>query len=160
MPRGREVAYDTGDRVEKIRRSLTPSVGVPSGGVDGGVHATRRAGARHEVSTRVTLRCTAGSRPDAVLDGWALNVSRGGIRVILEEKVEPGDEFDVTVQDGLSESPTGADSPISTRPQQGCIVWVQEEHDGVVAGIAFKGVPGSPAKSSRPPAPSTRKPGV
>lgn len=120
--------------MDKIRRSLTPPVGLPSADV----HATRRAGARREVSTRVSLKCLRGDRADTVLDGWALNVSKGGIRVILEEKVEPGDEFDVSLVDG----PTAAamdDAPISTRPQRGCIVWVQEEHDGVVAGIAFKG---------------------
>ena len=50
------------------------------------VHATRRGGARHEVSARVTLKAKAGE----VLEGWALNVSRGGIRVILEDKVELG----------------------------------------------------------------------
>lgn len=143
----------TGVRVEKVRRSLTPPLGVQSGGVDGGVHATRRAGARHEVSTRVTLRCVA-ARPVDTLEGWALNVSRGGIRVILEDKVEPGEEFDITVLDSLAGAaaaagaPGGSDAPVSTRVQRGCIVWVQEESDGVVAGIAFKGAApgGEPAR--------------
>jgi hypothetical protein len=137
-----------GDRVDKIRRSLTPPLGVPTGGVDGGVHATRRAGARHEVSRRVTLQCLGGKRGDAVLDGWALNVSRGGIRVILEDKVEPGEEFDITLVDGATAA-SASDSPVSTRARRGCVVWVQEEHDGVVAGIAFKGA----QVQSDPPAP-------
>ncbi len=114
------------------------------------MHATRRAGARHEVTTRVTLKGLAGPHAEVPLDGWALNVSRGGIRVILEEKVEPGDEFDVTVAEGAP-TPQG-DSPVSARPQRGCIVWVQEESDGVVVGIAFKGAQGPARPSDRPPA--------
>ena len=102
------------------RRSLTPSTGQPAGEV----HATRRGGARHEVSARVTLKDKAG----LVLEGWALNVSRGGIRVILEDKVELGSEFEVTMT-------TGADS---ATPIAGRIVWVQEAPDGVVAGIEFR----------------------
>ena len=53
---------------------------------------------------------------------------RGGIRVILEEKVELGSDYEVTVS-------TGADA---ASPVQGRIVWVQEEPDGVVAGIEFR----------------------
>ncbi len=107
---------------------------------DGDVHATRRSGARHEVSTRVTLK-SLGNAPSAraagaLLEGWALNVSKGGIRVILEEKVEPGEEFDVELLDPKAAS--GGEGPEVEGPQAGCIVWVQEESDGVVAGIAFK----------------------
>lgn len=119
--------------MEKNRRSLTPSVGLPTGDV----HATRRAGARHEVSTRVALkRVRASGLPSSadVIDGWALNVSRGGVRVILEDKVELGEEFDVSLLDRGD----AGDGPTSARVQRGCIVWVQEESDGVVAGIAFK----------------------
>lgn len=105
----------------KNRRSLTPSTGIPSGD---DVHATRRGGARHEVSSRVTLRGKSGE----VHEGWALNVSRGGVRVILEEKVELGSEFEVTMSTGADEG-----SPIAGR-----VVWVQEEPDGVVAGIEFR----------------------
>jgi hypothetical protein len=64
-----------------------------------------------------------------VLEGWALNVSRGGLRVILEERVELGAEFEITI------SESGAE-PASA--QCGRIVWVQEEPDGVVAGIEFR----------------------
>jgi len=66
-----------------------------------------------------------------VLEGWALNVSRGGVRVILEEKIEPGTHFEVTLIGG----PGDADPP---SPQVGCVVWIQEEPDGVVAGIEFR----------------------
>jgi len=110
--------------IVKNRRSLTPSTGGPSAG---GVHATRRAGARHEVSVRVTLTPRAGQAGQP-LDGWALNVSRGGVRVILEEKVALGAEYDVEVGEGSGPSMS----------QSGRIVWVQEEPDGVIAGIAFR----------------------
>jgi hypothetical protein len=105
----------------KNRRSLTPDTAIPAGD---DVHATRRGGARHEVSARVSLKSASGE----VLEGWALNVSKGGIRVILEEKVELGSEYEVTLS-------TGADP---STPMIGRIVWVQEEPDGVVAGIEFR----------------------
>ncbi len=76
------------------------------------------------MTARVSLKAKDGS----VLEGWALNISRGGIRVILEEKVELGREFEVTMNTG--EEPT---SPVIGR-----VVWVQEEPDGVVAGIEFR----------------------
>jgi hypothetical protein len=108
----------------KNRRSLTPSTGMPAGD---DVHATRRGGARHEVSSRVSLKGKGGE----TLEGWALNVSRGGIRVILEDKVELGAEFEVSMSTG--EDPS--------TPLTGRIVWVQEEPDGVVAGIEFRDAP-------------------
>jgi hypothetical protein len=105
----------------KNRRSLTPSTVSEQD-----VHATRRGGARHEVSARVTLKSKTGD----VIEGWALNVSRGGVRVIVEERVELGGEFEVTLGGGAE----GADG----QPMVGRIVWVQEEPDGVIAGIEFR----------------------
>ena len=141
----------------KNRRSLTPSDAPEEAG---DVHATRRGGARHEISARVTLRPTAAiafpssasaeavssvgsgtantTRPVSAtsaaveLEGWALNVSRGGIRVILEGSVELGAEFEVTMTGSSLAEDHGA-------PRTGRIVWVQEEPDGVVAGIEFRG---------------------
>jgi hypothetical protein len=71
------------------------------------------------------MRVTLKSRSGAVLKGWALNVSRGGVRVILENAVELGGEFEVTLS-------TGADPGPSCK---GRVVWVQEERDGVICGI-------------------------
>jgi hypothetical protein len=115
----------------KNRRSLTP---LPEIGAPGDVHATRRGGARHELSARVSLKpAPMGLQGRGIalpaLEGWALNVSRGGLRVILEEKVELGAEFEITISERGVE-------PAS--PQSGRIVWVQEEPDGVVAGIEFR----------------------
>lgn len=91
------------------------------------LHAMRRGGARREVSARVSLRSG-----EKVLEGWALNISRGGVRVILEDSVELGREFEVSL-----------DGAVPAK-HQGRIVWVQEEPDGVVAGIAFVGSSQSP----------------
>ena len=84
------------------------------------------------MSARVSLKATScppvnGAPP---LEGWALNVSRGGVRVILEQKVELGAEFEVTL--------SSPEQPSTS--QSGRIVWVQEEPDGVVAGIEFRDV--------------------
>jgi hypothetical protein len=69
-----------------------------------------------------------GAEAQPALQGWALNVSRGGVRVILEEKVELGSEFEVEVGEGSGPATS----------QVGRIVWVQEEPDGVIAGVAFR----------------------
>jgi hypothetical protein len=71
------------------------------------------------------MRVLLKSRNGKVLEGWALNVSRGGVRVVIEAKVELGSEYEVTLT-------TGADPGSSC---MGRVVWVQEEPDGVVCGI-------------------------
>jgi hypothetical protein len=113
------------------RRHLTPPMGVPT---IKGTHAMRRGGARREVSERVSLE---GAKRH---DGWALNVSRGGVRVILEQQVDLGEEFEVTVGDPDR-------SPLTRRAR---VVWVQEEKDGVIVGLEFIGVSGS-HKAAGPP---------
>lgn len=114
------------------RSSITPEqANVPSG-----VHAMRRGGARREVSDRVTLRNDEGRE----LEGWALNVSRGGLRVILEEKVELGEQFEISV---------GADEA-DALTRKGRVVWVQEEPDGVIVGLEFTSLSGM--HKSVPPA--------
>jgi hypothetical protein len=94
------------------------------------MHAMRRGGARREVSDRVALHKPGGGAP---LEGWALNVSRGGVRVVLEDPVQLGMEFDVTVGDPEK----GGTSAL------GRIVWVQEEPDGMIVGIEFVGNSGT-----------------
>jgi PilZ domain len=123
-------------RIVKNRRHLTPPAGTPA---IKGVHAMRRAGARREVTERVLLKNEKG----AVCEGWALNASRGGVRVILEDKVELGKEYEVT----LGEAEKGA-------VQKGRIVWVQEEPDGVIAGVEFVNVSPSGTLSTGPVPPA------
>jgi PilZ domain len=105
----------------KNRKHLTPSLGVAL--VDGS-HAMRRSGgARREVSDRVVLKGA-----ERTYEGWALNVSRGGVRAILEEQVVLGAEFEVTVGDS---------TPLVRHAR---VVWLQEEKDGVVVGLEFIGL--------------------
>jgi hypothetical protein len=106
----------------KNRRSLTPDIGVPA---VGGTHPVRRGGNRHEVTERIRIV----GQNLKTREGWALNVSRGGVRAILEERVELGEEYEITV---------GAEgSPALTR--KGRVVWVQDEPDGVIVGFEFYG---------------------
>ncbi len=81
----------------------------------------RRGGARREVTERVALKSEEGT----TLDGWVLNVSRGGFRAILEEKVVLGQKFDVAI---------GTEDAL-VRPSR--VVWIQEEPDGVIVGLEF-----------------------
>jgi hypothetical protein len=112
----------TMEPVVKNRKHLTPPMGVPHAD---GAHAMRRGGARREVTERVLLK-----RDEQTLEGWALNVSRGGVRLILEDPVKLGDEFEVTI--GAVES-----SPLVRRAR---VVWIQEEPDGAIVGLEFIGV--------------------
>jgi len=105
------------------RRSLTPPIGTPAAT---GVHATRRGsgGARREATNRVILRGDASD-----ITGWALNLSRGGIRLILEDRVELGQEFEIAIEEPEAEA--------SKSSRRGRVVWVQEETDGMIVGLEF-----------------------
>ena len=110
------------------RRNLTPPAGVPAQGLP----PTRRAGARSEVSDRVAF-----ARDGKLVDGWALNVSRGGLRAIVEEPVELGGEYAVAL----------GDAP----PRVGRVVWIQEEPDGAIVGVSYlDAVDEAPASAAAP----------
>lgn len=102
----------------------------------------RTGGARREVSARVCLSAEG----EETHEGWALNVSRGGVRVVLEQKLDLGKEYDVTVGD-----PDNG----GTRAR-GRIVWVQEEPDGAICGVEFVGM--SDTHKSAPPPPPDDEP--
>ena len=123
---------------------MTPGTGSEKGDV----HATRRGtgGARREVTDRVVLRGVppdgAGERSGgAELSGWALNASRGGIRIILEDKVELGHEYDVELGGGEG----------AGKARRGRVVWVQEEADGMIVGVEFVDQKGEGTPGSVPP---------
>jgi hypothetical protein len=88
------------------------------------IHAIRRTagGARRALSARVLLR--DGSRQ---IDGWTLNISRGGLRVIVEEAVSVDERFDLFV------GSLGSEQVL----RQGRVVWIQCERDGTIAGLEF-----------------------
>jgi hypothetical protein len=101
------------------------------------------------VTARVALTPRVGKTGSLPLEGWALNVSRGGVRVILEEKVDLGAEFeiDLSAESGLDVARSGR------------VVWVQEEPDGVVVGIEFLGVtPSDPSVPAARPAGGPSRP--
>jgi hypothetical protein len=123
----------------KKRRSLTPTTGI--GAADPGIHQMRRAGPRREVSERVAVK----RKDETVLDGWALNIGRGGLRAILEADLELGEEIEVTVGDETDESK----APLTRR---GRVVWIQEESDGIVVGVEFTNASGT-HRSAPPSAP-------
>lgn len=99
------------------RKNLTPPPGVPDE-----QHGTRRraGGARREASDRVRFK-SEGSE----VEGWTLNVSRGGVRVVVEEPLVLGGEYELSI---------GEDDGV-TRPCR--IVWVQDEADGQIVGVQF-----------------------
>ncbi len=129
---------DFGHAVTK-KTTPTPAQGIK---MPSGVHAMRRGGARREVTERVTLKAEDG----IAHEGWALNVSRGGLRAILEEKVVLGQKFDVAI---------GTDE-VMRRPSR--VVWVQEEPDGVIVGLEFTSLSGT-HKSAPPPPPDETQAG-
>jgi hypothetical protein len=92
------------------------------------VHAQRRAtgGARREATDRVTLR-----GPDFETHGWTLNVSRGGMRAIVEEPVKSGVEYELLLGDAEDSA------------RKVAVVWVQDEADGQIVGVRFLDVAGS-----------------
>lgn len=90
---------------------------------DAEVRAPRRhsGGARREASERVRVRC-AGFETN----GWTLNVSRGGLRAIVEEPLREGVEYDVVVGDEETQ-PT----------RRATVVWLQDESDGQIVGLKY-----------------------
>lgn len=77
-------------------------------------------GARREASERVILRIGEGPTE---ISAWTLNVSRGGLRLVVEEPVVVGGSYWVSV--GESD------------PRRARVIWVREEADGQIAGLKF-----------------------
>ncbi len=117
------------------RKNLTPPPGIPDE-----QHGTRRraGGARREASDRVKLH-----RPSGEVEGWTLNVSRGGVRIVVEEPLELGGEYEISI---------GEDEHVQ-RPCR--VVWVQDEADGQIVGVQFLDTKaGAPPPGTLPPPPS------
>ncbi|MEO8906242.1 MAG: PilZ domain-containing protein [Polyangiaceae bacterium] len=87
------------------------------------VRAPRRhaGGARREASERVLVRS-----PGFEAHGWTLNVSRGGVRAIVEEPLIQGIEYQVIVGD----EETAA-------PRRAAVAWLQDESDGQIVGLQY-----------------------
>jgi hypothetical protein len=105
-------------------------MGIPAPGLP----PTRRAGgARREVSARVSF-----FRREVEVTGWALNLSRGGLRAIVEDPIELGADYEVAIGE--------------EKRRPGRIVWMQEEPDGAIVGVSFLDESGSIPPP--PPAPA------
>ena len=63
-------------------------------------------------------------RGELEIPGWALNLSRGGLRAIVEERVQLGEELGVHIDE------------IQVQ-RRGRVVWTQDEPDGTIVGISF-----------------------
>ena len=89
-------------------------------------HNQRRqgGGARVEASERVVIR-----NGGLAASGWTLNVSRGGLRAVLEQPLDPALEYEVEVGDAVA--------------RRACIVWAKAEADGQIVGLRFLDSEGS-----------------
>jgi hypothetical protein len=95
----------------------------------------RRSYPRIETGARVVIL-----RGTQELEGWALNLSAGGVRVMVEAQVELGELVHVRIGDAA--------------PPSLCrVVWLQEEPDGMILGLAYEGVSAPP-----PPRPGQSQP--
>lgn len=88
---------------------------------DDAQHTRRSTGARTPVSDPVVFR-----QGDRTIEGWALNISTGGLRAILDEAIARDEELEVVIGDG------------SARPAR--VVWLRKERGGAIVGIAFSDV--------------------
>ncbi len=98
--------------------------------------ARREAGARREVNDTVVFH-----RDDEAIEGWALNISRGGLRAIVDVALTVDDEFEMTLGDSSQRRPVR-------------VVWVRMEKGGAIVGVAFLDI----ANGSIPPPPSLKPP--
>jgi hypothetical protein len=92
-------------------------------------------GARKEATERVSLKA-----PGFETTGWTLNVSRGGLRAILEERLKRGVEYEITLGDAPA-------------PRRAVLVWSQEQADGQIVGLKYTDVDATPppGDTSAPP---------
>ncbi len=58
--------------------------------------------------------------------GWTLNVSRGGIRAIVEDPLLQGSDYQLIVGDEET-------SPA----RRASVVWLQDESDGQIVGLKY-----------------------
>ena len=110
----------------------------------GDPQARRRSagGARHEASERVRLRAA-----ERVIEGWTLNASRGGLRLIVEDRVTVGAVFELSVGD--------AEPPVLRMSK---VVWVQDEADGTICGLKFLDCDGPVPSPAGDPAETPEEP--
>lgn len=99
----------------------------PSSSSDSPLRTPRRSegGARKESTERVVVRA-AGFETT----GWTLNVSRGGLRAIVEERLDVDREYEIVLGDDAT-------------PRRAAVAWSQEEADGQIVGLKYLDVEGT-----------------
>ena len=63
--------------------------------------------------------------------GWTLNLSRGGVRIVVEDTIELNAEYTVILGDD------------EANPHPARVAWIQEESGGQIAGLQFLDVVGT-----------------
>ncbi len=84
-------------------------------------HGARRRSARYSVDGEVSV-----SGP-VEATGILFNISAGGLRIAIDQKVERGDRLDLSVR--FNET--------KTTHERGEVVWIREQPDGYVVGLRF-----------------------
>lgn len=74
------------------------------------------------------------------MEAWTLNLSRGGLRLVVDRAVTVGADYSVRVGDA------------EARPAR--VVWVRDEADGQIAGLQFLDVEGGTVPGSEFPPPA------
>jgi hypothetical protein len=64
---------------------------------------------------------------EALFEGWALNINKGGMRIITEQPLKEGDVISVEL--------TSSGVPYSGQAR---VCWVRQQADGVIAGLRFE----------------------
>jgi hypothetical protein len=72
----------------------------------------------------------------AEISAWTLNMSRGGLRLVVEDVVDVGTRYLVSIGDAEQRPAT--------------VVWTREEADGQIAGLKFDDGEGHEAPSFEP----------
>ena len=70
--------------------------------------------------------------PGFETNGWTLNVSRGGLRVVVEEALRLNGDYQVLVGDGEADQSRGV-----------TVVWVKDAADGQIVGLKYLDTEGS-----------------
>lgn len=70
--------------------------------------------------------------PGFETNGWTLNVSRGGLRIVVEEPLRLNADYQVLVGDGEPDQSRGA-----------TVVWVKDAADGQIVGLKYLDTEGS-----------------
>jgi hypothetical protein len=99
-------------------------------------------GRRLEASERVVLVPQGSEGEDTQeLTAWTLNLSHGGLRVVVEDPIVVGAEYLVSV--GEAEA------------RRARVVWLRQESDGQIAGMKFSDSLGEDRGSSLPQEPAS-----